>query len=142
MAIFTYRTPEDNLIQKFDPSGHVVSGWGVSGQKDGTDAVPENPFHFRNVSGIDVNPSGELYVHDPLGSYYVFIFAPNGNFLRYAGHSEFAGAVNHPGGFKLDPAGNFYETSNIKYPHTCCSTQRTRRSSRTLILATPSGPSR
>jgi DNA-binding beta-propeller fold protein YncE len=102
---------EDSVVQKFDPSGHLVTSWRVSGQNDGSGAVDEVPFHFRDIIGMDVNETGELFVDS--NSHYVWVYAANGNFLRKS-RSQFSGAGKEFHGFKVDPAGHFYEPSQVK----------------------------
>ncbi len=52
-----------HLVEKFDPSGHIVSSWGNSGQKDGSDSQTINHIGlFGPLYGLAVAPNGTLYV--------------------------------------------------------------------------------
>ena len=101
--------PQSNFVQKFDSAGHIVTGWGASGQKEGTDAVEEFPHHFTDINGLDVNNAGELYV-DANQFREIFVFAQNGNYLRKAASNP--KSAKGPG-FKVGPDENFFETNDI-----------------------------
>ena len=55
----------NNRVQKFDGSGHLVSGWGEGGQLNGSGVLsPPAPLPgpFNALLGIAVDPSGNLWV--------------------------------------------------------------------------------
>ncbi len=93
--------PSDDLIQKFGPDGRIVSTWGVSGQKNGSDIYEEPPHHFVDIRGMDVNSAGELYVQAGFQGY-VWIYGQEGHPKRKASSaSEPAGHL----GFRVNPSG-------------------------------------
>ncbi len=59
------------LIDKFDSSGHIVSGWAAAGRLDGS-AVTSPPAPaagaFGLIRGMTVDPSGNLWVSDQAGA--------------------------------------------------------------------------
>jgi hypothetical protein len=92
-----------NYIQKFDPSGHLVTSWGGSpfpGALDGSTA-PGGPFGF-GWGPLTVDPSGNLIVHQQ-GT--LFKFAQDGS-SPTSFPSPPSGFVN---GMTADLAGNFYK---------------------------------
>jgi hypothetical protein len=93
------------LISKFDASGHLISGWGVDGQFDGSTA-PHGPFKF--VQGIAVDSFGTLYVADGTGR--TFEFAQDDSYV-----TGFVFARNpspSPEGIAIDPAGNIFRSNS------------------------------
>jgi NHL repeat len=54
-----------NIVQKFDSSGHIISSWGVDGQKNGSDITGNVDRGFRQLSGLAVGPEGHLFVGTP-----------------------------------------------------------------------------
>ncbi len=71
----------DGLLSKFDPSGHLVSSWGVSGQKNGSDIVANTSPVFGTFTGITVGPKGNLYVGAQPEYGLVFTYTQNGTFF-------------------------------------------------------------
>jgi hypothetical protein len=54
----------DALLSKFDPSGHLVTSWGESGQKDGSDISGNLAPGFASFAGLAVDSAnGRLYVN-------------------------------------------------------------------------------
>jgi hypothetical protein len=101
--------PGAELVQKFDSSGHIVSSWGVGGQKDGTDndlggwTVVGGPLFGVAVGG----PHGTLYVGGNQGS--------SDNVFRYTQDGTYIPPYDNVGGapwLKADLAGDvYYQTS-------------------------------
>ena len=90
----------DNLVSKFDSSGNIVSGWGVAGQKNGSDAS-ELPV-FGPLDGVAVGGNGDLYVGGLHYSSNVWTYTPSGKYLP---------PYLNPGvapWLKVDAAGNVY----------------------------------
>ena len=61
----------NNRVQKFDGSGHLVSGWGEGGQLNGSGVLsPPAPLPgpFNALLGIAVDPSGNLWVSGKPGA--------------------------------------------------------------------------
>jgi hypothetical protein len=93
----------DNLVSKFDASGRIVTNWGVSGQKDGSDA-DFGPFATAGpIFGVAVGgPNGNLFVGGNAGVY--------NNFWEYSQSGTPIGPYHNSGApwLKVDPAGNVY----------------------------------
>lgn len=70
----------DSLLSKFDSTGHLVSNWGVAGQKDGSDLVGNISPEFQSFWGLFVGSKGELYVGSYPGYGLVFTFTRSGTF--------------------------------------------------------------
>ena len=66
----------DNLVSKFDSSGNLITGWGNSGQLNGSTAT-NGPFGF--LAGIAVDTSGNLFVLDTNCNF--FKFKQDGSFI-------------------------------------------------------------
>jgi WD40-like Beta Propeller Repeat len=89
-----------DLIQKFTPTGALITSWGAGGQLDGSTAT-DGPF--GPIDGIAVGAGGDLYV---LGeSATIFRFEDDGSFVEDF-PSQFA---NAPVGLAVDTSGNFYK---------------------------------
>ncbi len=86
--------PESGFVQKFDSTGHLISTWGEAGQT-GTFGAPE---------GIDVSPSGILYVYSPERGFFSEV-APDG---RTQLARIYISGGTEGGALKVDPAGNLY----------------------------------
>jgi streptogramin lyase len=89
-----------NRIQIFDPEGNFIGKWGdIDGSGDGKFSVPR---------GIDIGPSGDIYVADS-GNYRVQVFDPSGLFLTkwgIAGTGD--GQFRYPRDVAVDTSGNLY----------------------------------
>jgi hypothetical protein len=90
----------DGLVQKFDSSGNIVSGWGALGVKN-----------LGTMSGLDVGQTGILYVQLTFSGG-VEEFSQSGEHvgLRFAS----GGSFTRPG-FKVDRAANFYTISSVSF---------------------------
>ena len=100
------------LVQKFNSTGHIVSSWGVGGQKDGTD----NDLGGWNVVGGPLfgvavgGPHGTLYVGGNEGSSdNVFAYTQDGTYIPPYGN------VGGTPWLKADLAGNVYYTRNTVF---------------------------
>ncbi len=106
--------PGDNLVSKFDSSGHIIPSWGPGGTKDGSDA-DFGPFGGRgSIWGVGVGgPNGDLFVG---GNYYYFNnvweYSPQGTPI-----GPYLGANGVPW-LKVDPAGTYYGASAFPSPVT------------------------
>ena len=91
----------DNVVQKFDSSGHVVSSWGAVGQKTGSDTDLSS---FGPLWGVAVGgPNGDLYVGGNGGS--------SDNIFQYSRGGTYEGPYQNLSGspwVKADPQGNLY----------------------------------
>ena len=89
----------DNLVQKFDSAGQIISSWGAGGQKSGTDTDISS---FSRLWGIAAGgPNYDLYV----GSGY------SDNILQFTRGGTYEGPYqNLPGSpwVKADAEGNLY----------------------------------
>ena len=103
--------PDTGLVQKFTPLAQIVAGWGVKGQKDGTD-LPGNQAHiFGPIINLYVDPvTGYLYVDD-LGNTFPIVntYTRSGTHIELNGNEYFCGCGAGPG-FQLNPAGGFDES--------------------------------
>ncbi len=100
-------TGNTSIVQKFDPSGQLVTSWGgtpFGGGIEGT-GVPGGPFGFF-FGGLTVDPSGNLAVFRA-GDARVFKFAQDGtggtSFTTVRGSQSCCLAA--------DPEGNFYKAN-------------------------------
>jgi hypothetical protein len=90
----------DNVVQKFNPSGQVISSWGAGGQKDGSDAT-DLPG-FGPLAGVAVGgPTGTLYVAGTHYSDDIWTYTQNGTYIRWY-------ATGGLLGLSADQDGNFY----------------------------------
>jgi Divergent InlB B-repeat domain/NHL repeat len=98
-------------VQKFDPAGGLVTGWGgtpAPGELDGTSCTEECASHFGEVYGVGVKPDGKLLVLD------FHTFGDSVNLFEAAQSSgEFIEEPSPLGdgapiGVALDPAGRLY----------------------------------
>ena len=100
-----------NLLQKFEPSGHIDSGWGESGQKDGSDILPNNiePF-FGTLLGVAVDDAdGTLFVAGARTSGNTFFeYTQSGAYVPPYRNEE---GGFFPPGLKADPLGYIYSPS-------------------------------
>ncbi len=91
----------DDVVQKFDSSGQIVSSWGASGQKAGTDT---DITSFGALWGVAVGgPNGDLYVGGNGGS--------SDNVLQYTRDGNYEGPYQNLSGspwLKADIHGNLY----------------------------------
>jgi len=84
------------LVQKFDSSGHLVTGWGAAGQKDGSDA--SDLPGFGTLGGLAIGgrcatpqepkiglcePVGTLYVSGNHYSSNVWLYTQNGEYITW-----------------------------------------------------------
>lgn len=108
-------------VQKFDPAGILVTGWGGTpalGELDGTSCTEcgDNP-HFGEVYGVGVKPDGKLLVldlHGIFSSPKVSLFEgvqTSGDFIEEPPPDGGA-----PIGVALDPAGRLYLGSGNSRP--------------------------
>ncbi len=79
--------PANELVQKFDSSGHIISSWGESGQKNGSDTV-DLFSSFGHIGGLalDSENSGELYVlsiNGPTSSPDAMPYSPSGEYMGW-----------------------------------------------------------
>jgi hypothetical protein len=76
--------PED-VIYKLTPGGQLISGWASGGVLDGSTVLdPPAPVAgpFGNVTGMTVDPEGDLWMSATLGSQLrVFEFGQDGSFI-------------------------------------------------------------
>ncbi len=73
--------PASRLVQKFEPSGHILSTWGVDGQKDGSDITEQGSFEkFYGLAGLAVTPHGTLKVLIS-GEYLIWSFTQSGTYI-------------------------------------------------------------
>jgi hypothetical protein len=114
----------DNLVLKFDSSGHLITSWGDAsltgpapqGQLDGSSAKAsakiEGPFSQHppvsgeGIMGIAVDNSGNLWVHARSFKNFfsnIFEFAPDGSFLSASATSQINGES-----LAIDLAGDLY----------------------------------
>ncbi len=106
-------------VQKFDPAGGLVTGWGgtpAPGELDGTSCTVvcgSNP-HFGEVYGVGVKPDGKLLVlHSETGVGELFEAAQtSGEFIE----SPATYGVGVPVGVALDPAGRLYLGNGSSHP--------------------------
>ncbi|MGA8746209.1 MAG: hypothetical protein WB507_10135 [Solirubrobacterales bacterium] len=97
----------DNLVSKFDASGHIITSWGADGQKNGSDAT-DLP-NFGPLLDVAVNAEGDLYVTGAHYSYSLWRYTQAGAYIPPAqgprGNSEtfFDGVFIVPS-FALDPS--------------------------------------
>ena len=89
----------DNLVSKFDSSGNLITGWGNSGQLNGSTAT-NGPF--GSLAGIAVDTSGNLFVLDTNCNF--FKFKQDGSFITQFN----PGYSVQPLGTAVDAAGNLY----------------------------------
>ncbi|MGA8745828.1 MAG: NHL repeat-containing protein [Solirubrobacterales bacterium] len=79
--------PGDNIVQKFDPEGNLIAGWGNNGAAGAPDGqlaisrVPDPPAATGEIAGIAVDASGNLFVADT-----------HGNTLKFTGSGEYLAA--------------------------------------------------
>ncbi len=92
----------------------VISGGGQPGFADGP---PDQAQYSTNITGLDVDPAGNIYVADS-GNYRVRKVSPGGDVMTLAGNGT-AGTANGPGdqaqfsilrGVAVDDLGNCYVT--------------------------------
>ncbi len=103
----------DRLVQKFDSSGRIVSSWGESGQKDGSD-VTDLYTRFGPLNGLAVDSEGN-------GVLYVFTVYPNAtDSMPYTPSGEYLGYIpmsgNSTPGTGPEPGLKFY--ANTLYSST------------------------
>ena len=97
----------DNLVSKFDASGHLVVSWGPGGQKDGSDS---DLIGFSSPSGGPLwgvavgGPDGDLYVggHPISYTYNLYQYTPDGTYIP-----PYGGTGGEPW-LKVDQEGNEY----------------------------------
>ena len=93
----------NHRVQKFDPSGQLLTRWGSEGSADG---------QFQRPSAIAVDASDNVYVVDSR-NYRVQRFSADGEFLtkwgsRGSGDGQFKWATEIATGVAVDRAGNVY----------------------------------
>ena len=86
----------DNVVSKFDSSGHLIASWGAGGQKDGSDAT-DLPV-FGPIHGLATDPKGNLYVFGEHYSNDVWTYSQAGN---YTGWIYLTSLILEPGGFEV-----------------------------------------
>jgi hypothetical protein len=92
-------------VEKFDPTGHLITSWGGSpfaGALDGSTA-PGGPFEYF-FGGITVDLDGNFEVFKPSGTR-LFKFAQDGS----SPSSVTTVRGSSQGGLSVDPAGNFFK---------------------------------
>jgi hypothetical protein len=95
-----------NLVEKFDSSGQPVTSWGEAGELDAAGITsPPAPVAgpFRQVHGIAVDPSGNLWVDAGIFPGSVFEFGNDGGFLT--------GWTGETGELAVDAMDNLYFSS-------------------------------
>jgi hypothetical protein len=98
-----------SVVQKFDASGGLVTGWGNGGQLNGETATG-GPF--TSVAGIAVNPAGELLVYDR-STLELFSFSQDATPVA----TTFVPDETVANGIGVDAAGDLYKvTENIQAP--------------------------
>ena len=95
-----------DIVQKFSSSGHIVTGWGVAGQKDGSDAL--NLPGFGPPFGLAVRANGNLYVGGThysgcCGAINVWQYTQDGTYIEF-------GNTSAASWLKVDPSGANYFT--------------------------------
>jgi len=91
----------DNLVQKFNSSGQIISEWGVEGQKNGADAA-DLPI-YGPLFGVAVGGTeGDLYIGGTHYSYNVWKYNQEG---VYSGHYRNTSGIPW---LKADKEGNLY----------------------------------
>ncbi len=98
----------NNVIRKIAPSGATTTfaGSGLAGSADGTG----NKASFNGITGLTIDPNGNLYVAD-YGNNCIRIISPAGVVTTLRSASGSSGNVlifKHPYGVALDAAGNIY----------------------------------
>ena len=99
----------DNLVSKFDSTGHNIVSWGPNGQKDGSDSAfelfgtPGSPLFGVAVSG----PDGNLIVGAHQFGQNLFTYTPSGTFIPPFGF------VSGIPWLKSDADGNIYHPALI-----------------------------
>jgi len=76
--------PANALVQKFDSSGHIVSSWGESGQKNGSDSI-DLFGNFGKIDGlaIDSEGNGKLYVLSDNGPIDALPYTESGEYIEW-----------------------------------------------------------
>jgi hypothetical protein len=101
-----YVSDGNGVVQKFDPTGALVTSWGNGGA-----LTAGATAGFGPIGGITVTPSGTFVVFNYYGE--VFEFAPAGTPTAYY---KVAGASN-TGGLAADGSGHLFK-DNQGYPST------------------------
>jgi DNA-binding beta-propeller fold protein YncE len=77
----------DNVVSKFDSEGHLITGWGNHGQKDGGDAT-DLPV-FGPLFGLAVAGNGHLYIGGHHYSGNEWEYTQDGSYIKwYAGFAS------------------------------------------------------
>ncbi len=95
----------NHRIQKYTPTGSLVSKWGSQGSGSG---------QFKSPGGIAVDAAGNVYVADS-GNHRIQKFTSSGDFISTWGSQGAGdGQFSYPGGVAVDTAGNAYvvDTAN------------------------------
>jgi hypothetical protein len=104
----------DNLVSKFDPSGHLISSWGnngpletPNGQLNGANATGAVHGPFGEIEGLAVDPTGNLWVFARQGvTRQMFEFRQDGTFLT--GWPASFNSLGEPPGIAVDAEDNLY----------------------------------
>jgi phosphodiesterase/alkaline phosphatase D-like protein len=92
----------DDMVQKFDPSGNLISSWGSGGALDRS--------HDGHIEGITVGTAGDLFVVTSNTPYFWTEFAQNGHLLGQTATSDYYGlGTPGGGGIEVDSFGGYYE---------------------------------
>ncbi len=92
-------------IQKFDSDGNFILKWGSEGLDDGQFRVQSDN---EGPEGIDVDPSGNIFVADS-GNKRVQKFDSDGNFiLKWGSDGDGEGNFTYPSGLAVDSSGNVF----------------------------------
>lgn len=113
----------NDKVSKFDPEGHLIASWGVSGQLDGSSVISPpatQPGPFGALYGLYVDESGHLWVEGTappteirLEKPALFEFGQAGSFMTDWVAEEL---LEDLGGFAIDGEGNVYIGSGlVKY---------------------------
>jgi hypothetical protein len=107
---------DEKVVQKFTSAGHVISGWGAAGQKDGSDATDLAVFGTLfavAVGGGCSTPekpltgackaNGTLYVGGSNYSSRVWAYTQSGQYIKWFGILPGSGKS-----FEVDAEGNMY----------------------------------
>lgn len=96
----------NHRVQKFDPSGKLLTKWGSEGTEDG---------QFRGTSGIAIDNQDNVYVTEFQGSR-LQKFDSSGKFLlKFGSRGSEDGQFKYPGSIALDSKGNIYITDGLNY---------------------------
>jgi sugar lactone lactonase YvrE len=98
---------DSHEVQRFAPDGALLSKWGASGDGDG---------QLGEAWGIDISPSGLVYVADTYSSR-IQVFTADGTFVtKWGRFGSDEGQFVYPYGIATDAAGDVYvaDTANAR----------------------------